>query len=125
MNEIEALRLIQNWFLLNRGEWRTIWNNLPENVKEIVFSTFGLRVSFKQAKCFLLQLPLVIPAYVLPAYYNFVVLVVLAVKNYGITGAISYAQSYVDAYVSDGLDREALIHIASFQGVVGLSWRAL
>jgi hypothetical protein len=117
----EVLQQLQYWYLFGPEEWRTIWDSLPENVKEIVFSTFGLRESFKQAKRFLLQLPLLIPAYVLPAYYNFVVLVVLAVRSYGIAGAISYAQSYVDGYVSDGLDRDALIHIASFEGVVGLS----
>jgi hypothetical protein len=121
LDEEEALALIGNWFLLNRDDWRNIWNALPLNVKEIVLETFLLREKFHQAKRLLLQLPLVIPAYVLPAYYNFVVLVVLAVRNYGITGAISYAQSYVDRYVSDGLERDALIHIASFQGVVGLS----
>jgi hypothetical protein len=121
MNETEALGLIQNWFLLNRDEWRTIWNNLPENVKETVLDTFLLREQFHQCKRFLLQLPIVVPAYMLPAYYNFVVLVILAIRNYGIAGAISYAQSYVDGYVLDRLDRDALIHLASFQGLVGLS----
>ena len=65
MNETEALGLIQNWFLLNRDEWRTIWNNLPENVKETVLDTFLLREQFHQCKRFLLQLPIVVPAYML------------------------------------------------------------
>jgi hypothetical protein len=121
LNEDQAVGLLQEWFILNPSEWRNVWNSLPENVKTVIFDLFQLRESFYQTKRFLLQLPLAIPAFVLPAYYNFVVLCKSAVLTYGLSNSVSYVQGYVENYVSEGLDRNALIHIASFQGVVGLS----
>ena len=111
MNEDQAVGLLQEWFILNPSEWRNVWNSLPENVKTVIFDLFQLRESFYQTKRFLLQLPLAIPAFVLPAYYNFVVLCKSAVLTYGLSNSVSYVQGYVELFAFCGDSDRALLSV--------------
>lgn len=116
----EVLAELKIWYLLGPREWQHIWDRLPNNVREIVLETFGLRWKFQAAKRYLLQLPDIIPSFKFHPYYDFIIHVVLAVNAYGLDGSVPYVQADIENFVSQGLDRQALIYFAGLEGVSGL-----
>lgn len=115
-----ALEELQQFYLYGRGDWREIWDHLPQNIREIVLKTFRLRFKFHRARDYLTSSGAVRSSLQLSAFYNFQILVVLAIQSYGLPGCVGYIQGYVDSYAADGLDRNALITLAAWESVSGL-----
>jgi hypothetical protein len=120
MNETEALREVQRFYLYGAGTWAEIWDHLPQNIRTIVLKTFRLRFKFHRARTYLTESGAVRSSLQLPAFYNFQILVVLAIQSYGLSGCVAYVQSFIESYVLDGLDRNALITLAAWENVSGL-----